>query len=484
MELLVSPRKKMKVLDYNLCVICQERKPKYNDVLNPDKSSFEKLLRSMCVRHSHGDTKYSDNLTTQPFKPFNEFIEIGAFWHSECYKNVTHQRNIESLVTRFKKGKASSEIPSISNVKVGRPPKSSTNNEGDIISRLQRSLVLDKNRCILCQEINEEKLHQVCTKNMNNQLRNLACVTNDQEVKSRLSILLTSDDPLAAVAFDMKYHLSCLVKHNRNAEKIEDDCVNELNMAEMVSDVELIDVVNRTLSDSKDVILNMNDIQATYIDILRENSIQIVEGKRYKPYLKKLILDNVKDVRFNKPTDITKPEQVFSTIGKRHSLSEASKIAEQDNGDLKILLDAAKILRREIRDCPSWNFKGTFDDYNDPPLLLWFCRYVIQGPKHIRNEQKQNKMEQSASIIAQHFVQAYKSDKQVQRDSGNYRMKHETPFTTGLALSVHHATRSKSLICKLQALQCAITYTKVLEIENAISNHVKENIVKKWLLPT
>ena len=61
----------------------------------------------------------------------------------------------------------------------------------------------------------------------------------------------------------MKYHLSCLVKHNRNAEKIEDDCVNELNMAQMVSDVELIDVVNRTLSDSKDVILNMNDVQAT-----------------------------------------------------------------------------------------------------------------------------------------------------------------------------------------------------------------------------
>ena len=88
----------------------------------------------------------------------------------------------------------------------------------------------------------------------------------------------------------------------------------------------------------------------TYMDILRENSIQIVEGKRYKPYLKKLIFDNVKDVHFYKSTDVTKPEQVFSTIGKKHSLSEASKIADQGNGDLKVLLDAAKILRKEIRD--------------------------------------------------------------------------------------------------------------------------------------
>ena len=77
-------------------------------------------------------------------------------------------------------------------------------------------------------------------------------------------------------------------------------------MAQMVSDIELIDVVNRTLSESKYVILNMNDIQVTYMDILCENSIQIVEGKRYKPYLK-LILDNVKDVHFNKPTNVMKP---------------------------------------------------------------------------------------------------------------------------------------------------------------------------------
>ena len=104
----------------------------------------------------------------------------------------------------------------------------------------------------------------------------------------------------------------------------------------MVSDIELIDVVNRTLSESKDVILNMTDIQATYMGILCENSIQIVEGKRYKPYLKKLILDNVKVVHFNKHTDVTKPEQGFSTIRKRYSLSEASKIADQDNGDLKV----------------------------------------------------------------------------------------------------------------------------------------------------
>ena len=65
-------------------------------------------------------------------------------------------------------------------------------------------------------------------KNMNNQLRNLACETNVEKVKSRLSILLTSADP--SLRHEVPFTL--LIKHNRNAAKIQDDCINGLNMAQ------------------------------------------------------------------------------------------------------------------------------------------------------------------------------------------------------------------------------------------------------------
>ena len=78
------------------CVICQERKPKYKDVLNPDKSLFEKLLRSMSVRHSHGDTKYSDNLSTLGCKIYNEFIEIGQFGTLNVMK-MSHTNEISKV---------------------------------------------------------------------------------------------------------------------------------------------------------------------------------------------------------------------------------------------------------------------------------------------------------------------------------------------------------------------------------------------------
>ena len=103
---------------------------------------------------------------------------------------------------------------------------------------------------------------------------------------------------------------------------------------------------------------------------------------------------------------------------------------------------------------------------------------------HINDEQKNDKIEQNASIIAQSFVQVYKSDKQISHQSETFCTKRETPLTADLAWTVHHATRSKLLISNLRTLHCAITYNKVLEIENAISDHVKENIIKNgYYLP-
>ena len=52
----------------------------------------------------------------------------------------------------------------------------------------------------------------------------------------------------------------------------------------------------------------------------------------------------------------------------------------------------------------------------------WAGTYV-QGAGYINDEQKNEKIEQSASIIAQHFVQAYKSDKQISQQSEKFRTK-------------------------------------------------------------
>ena len=105
---------------------------------------------------------------------------------------------------------------------------------------------------------------------------------------------------------------------------------------------------------------------------------------------------------------------------------------------------------------------------------------MIQGTEKIHTERRETSLSQSASIIAQHFVQVCKSDRQIshkpKNDECDFRYQSETPFSAGLALSIHKATRSKSLITKLEEIDLSVSYLKVTEIETAIANAVKKQM--------
>ena len=160
------------MIDYNTCVICTEHNPRLKSVSPKDCSYFEKLLASMRCRHSYGDSRYMETLSTIECKTYNEFIVIGGFWHTECYKNVTHQTNINSLIKRFNKIKKSSDIPLISNVKLGRRPKHSPVDESESLpSRAQRTVHYNKELSIItknCAYFARKTRKTNCTKLLQN----------------------------------------------------------------------------------------------------------------------------------------------------------------------------------------------------------------------------------------------------------------------------------------------------------------------------
>ena len=143
---------------------------------------------------------------------------------------------------------------------------------------------------------------------------------------------------------------------------------------------------------------------------------------------------------------------------------------------MKVLLKAAKILRRDIAAAPSWKFEGTFENYEPPSLLHFFFKHVIQGTHQVKTSSKVESINKSASVIAQHFVCAYKSDRQVtyetKHEDAAFKDRTETPLNVGLALDIHKSTRSKRLVEKLSQLDLAVPYKKVMEIETAIANAV------------
>ena len=101
--------------------------------------------------------------------------------------------------------------------------------------------------------------------------------------------------------------------------------------------------------------MNMNDIHQMYMELLYENELPVPDNRRYKPYLKQLILDNIPGVQFSRHPDKTKPEQILSTRSKDRLVASGVS-ADVLKEDLKVLLRPAKILRMDIATSCPWQF--------------------------------------------------------------------------------------------------------------------------------
>ena len=355
--------------------------------------------------------------------------------------------------------------------KVGRPSKDSSDSKSQNTNCLRptRDSTFSKHECVLCQtHIDGEALHEVFSESITNKLKFIAQNSDNEKVKCRLSLLLTTEDKLAGMTYDMKYHLPCLVKCHRNCKATEtiadDTCTSQI-----FSDLELVDWVSRTLNNGEKN-MSMNDVQETYFEILVDNLIAINPDKRYKPYLKSIIQANITNVVFQRPTDVTKSEQLLSTGEVRRIVSLTLK--DKSSDDLVTLMAAAKILRRDSIDYTTWVFTGSFDDYADPKLLLWFCNYLIHGPSKIKNDQKKKIAKKNASVIAQHIVQSFRSDRQMKQGGEHFRRVRETPLSVGSSLFARLKFRSKLLNKFLFDINIGVSNDKIIEIEDSVAEIV------------
>ena len=106
-------------------------------------------------------------------------------------------------------------------------------------------------------------------------------------------------------ALEIWYHSSCLKDATRtlrdNRSKHYD-----VNVRQRIADMQLIIYVESCLSD--DEAISMNDINDTYVTILRENRIENAENQR--KYLKTLIKRYLPDIKFVQPPRRNESENV------------------------------------------------------------------------------------------------------------------------------------------------------------------------------
>jgi len=181
--------------------------------------------------------------------------------------------------------------------------------------------------------------HNVLTNNMGAHFRKIGQETIDGRLIGRLS----SDYFLHGVSEDMKYDMQRSVKANRDTKKAQQPEQTNVNFAEVVSDLELIDIVEiEWHDDTRDVVFHT-----------------VQQNARYKVYLKDLVLDDIPDVHFSRPTDKTKLEQVVSAKLKQHmilSVCTANELKE----DLKVgyLEEQQKSCARTLQHLQLGNIRG------------------------------------------------------------------------------------------------------------------------------
>jgi hypothetical protein len=114
-------------------------------------------------------------------------------------------------------------------------------------------------------------------------------------------------------------------------------------------------------------------------------------------------------------------------------------------------------------------------DIHDVPAEL----YIMIGPAESMETQRRTKVvDRAALTVSQNIMYGFKSKRQVnykpRMESIAFRPSHArgNPQVLGLALALHHDTRSKMLMDLLGAQDYCVPYGRILLIETTLANAV------------
>ena len=295
----------------------------------------------------------------------------------------------------------------------------------------------------------------------------------DQSLFIRLDSVPNAAD---AVANDVQYHLKCWVLAQRTTNQLTPDKseIQEMDdVNKVLADIEIINIVKSTVCDRKKV-LNMNDINITYNNLLANPVEQHVN---YKRYLKRLVTEKLSSVVLSMPKSRRQSEVVCSTS----SQEEAMENYRNSPDDSNEMYETASLVRKDILEGRNW-FKGGFDWYELPTSLKYLLKWIIIGPKvdvYLCPKKKES-IDNVVKTIGEIIAKSVKTKKQVSynNEKASFRDSIETPFSVDLGMCIHQQTRSKKVIDTLSSLNLSIPYDRVLEIETSIANAISPNAEK------
>ena len=250
------------------------------------------------------------------------------------------------------------------------------------------------------------------------------------------------------------------------------------HMNEIAARIEFLAVLETALREEQ--ILTIYDLQNTFEQVFAANEVSHVTCNRKA--LKTLLQNEIADIEFHKPKRRNEPERVSVKKKKR---DEAIRLSEdmlaKCNKELKILFDAAAILRKGINRSKRWEFSGTLTEVGDEVIseeLFLFARWLIQGTKQVRlNKEKRDDAKKRSLSLCHSAMSMCLTDRQCNnKKSKTLSLSREMPQQLVVGLAVHQATRSKDLVNMLHGFGMAVEYNRVMRVEAQIEATVLERM--------
>ena len=182
------------------------------------------------------------------------------------------------------------------------------------------------------------------------------------------------EDEGDAAALEKYYHLKCLRTAQRSTEPNKE--TNNAPLIRTLCEEQLLLNVQTSLEDN-DASLNMSQVNDAFLSILRRYHTEVPENANYRKDLKKLISQRLPDVQFvpsqrcNESDNLVKSTTVSKAIDLLLSMSDTDVV--------KILKNAAKLLREGVMKTRDWSFTGSFQNYENPLLLQLFLKQFLFG---------------------------------------------------------------------------------------------------------
>ena len=143
-------------------------------------------------------------------------------------------------------------------------------------------------------------------------------------------------------------------------------------------------------------------------------------------------------------------KNIYFTEGAQREAIHKSSVDQTQDINLRFIKKVARSITYEILYREQWDFTGTFNDFENPPMLHTLLKWILLGTSnHVAKETGRNGINCSISVACQYIIQSTKTLRQV-----NYKPQ-------------ENATRNCEISCTVETrLNVEIIFIKKLDARN------------------